>query len=118
MRRKIIKPKKYTYAIIRESKVEDYLGKRVKAHGGEVRKVKWIGRNSALDRRVMLPWINAWVELKRPGEDLTDAQAREHKRMRALGEIVVTLDSIEAVDEWLNETKMAHAQQQLFAEHH
>ena len=41
--------------MIRESDVEKYLVKRVKALGGEVRKVKWIGRDGAPDRLVMLP---------------------------------------------------------------
>ena len=40
---------------MRESEVEAYLVKRVKALGGEVRKVKWLGRNGAPDRLAMLP---------------------------------------------------------------
>jgi hypothetical protein len=79
----------------RESQIETRLVQRVKAAGGEVRKVKWIGRNSAPDRLVMLPnramftvedvarWfkvpmeivgplppqtgVSIWVELKPPG---------------------------------------------------
>lgn len=38
-----------------EAKIEAYLVKQVKALGGEVRKVKWIGRRGAPDRLVMLP---------------------------------------------------------------
>lgn len=87
-----------------ESVVEDYLTDRVKAHGGEVRKVRWIGRRGAPDRRVMLPWLCAWVELKRPGEVLDGHQAREHERMKRYGEIVVTLNSKEAIDGWLQKT--------------
>ena len=34
---------------MRESTIEDYLVERVKALGGEVRKVKWIGRHGAPD---------------------------------------------------------------------
>jgi hypothetical protein len=54
---------------MRESVIEDYLVDRVKARGGEVRKVKWIGRNGAPDRCVMLadrPLV--WVELKATGK--------------------------------------------------
>jgi hypothetical protein len=62
---------------IRERDIEAYLVKRVKAMGGEVRKVKWIGRNFAPDRLVVLPdpgpgpgsgvFNNSWwVELKAP----------------------------------------------------
>ena len=40
---------------MRESTIEQYLVEQVKAKGGEVRKVKWIGRNGAPDRIVMLP---------------------------------------------------------------
>jgi len=40
---------------MRESTIELYLVEQVKALGGEVRKVKWIGRNGAPDRIVMLP---------------------------------------------------------------
>lgn len=40
---------------MRESIIEAHLVKRVKEMGGEVRKVKWIGRRGAPDRLVMLP---------------------------------------------------------------
>lgn len=40
---------------MRESQIEKYLVERVTALGGEVRKVKWIGRRGAPDRLVMLP---------------------------------------------------------------
>jgi hypothetical protein len=110
---------------VRESTVEQHLVKRVKALGGEVRKVQWIGRRGAPDRIVMLPErpgevfvsrpprfykvgprrpaVTAWVELKRPGEVAEPHQAREHERMRKMGQQVVVLDSIEAVDKFLEE---------------
>lgn len=40
---------------LREAQIEAYLVKRVKALGGECRKVKWLGRPGAPDRLVMLP---------------------------------------------------------------
>lgn len=95
---------------MRESGVKDHLVKMVKIYGGEARKIEWVGRNNAPDWRVMLPWVCAWAELKRPGEEPTEAQAREHERMRKYGEIVVVLDSIEAVNEWLALGKMQHEQ--------
>lgn len=87
----------------RESDIEGYLVQRVKELRGEIRKVKWIGRNAAPDRFVMLPTRqpNFWAELKAPGKDATPAQAREHERMRALDEIVYVLNSYEAVDKAL-----------------
>lgn len=106
---------------MRESQIEDYLVERVKALGGEVRKVRWIGRNGAPDRLVMLPerWIKApdnyagierdyrlkpttfWVELKAPGEKPRPHQIREHERMRRMGQRVEIVDSFEGVDEVL-----------------
>ena len=95
---------------MRESVIERYLVKRVKEAGGEVRKVKWIGRRGAPDRLVMLPdpgpgggtFNNAWwVELKAPGEPLEPHQSREHARMRRMGQRVLKIDSLEQVDELL-----------------
>jgi hypothetical protein len=40
---------------VRESDIERHLVQRVKALGGEVRKVQWIGRRGAPDRLVMVP---------------------------------------------------------------
>jgi hypothetical protein len=107
---------------MRESTVEQYLVDRVKALGGEVRKVRWIGRNGAPDRLVMLPMrmcsqtlanklklplpvqhlpATIWVELKAPGEKCKPHQVREHERMRRMGQRVEVVDSFERVDELL-----------------
>lgn len=101
---------------MRERDIEKYLVKRVKEAGGEVRKVKWIGRRGAPDRVVMLApvwddphdayparWGGAiWVELKAPGVKPEPYQLREHGRMRAMGQQVVVIDSIEGVEELLS----------------
>lgn len=89
--------------VMREVTVEEYLGDKVRALGGEVRKVQWVGRRGAPDRRVSIIWLRAWAEIKRPGEKLARHQLREHKRMIDLGEKVVTLDSKEAIDKWLDD---------------
>ncbi len=96
---------------MRESEVEKHLVKRVKELGGECRKVQWIGRKGAPDRLVMLPYMTyvndlvmptaIWVELKAPGEKAKPHQVREHERMRAMGQRVVVIDSIEGVEELL-----------------
>lgn len=100
---------------IRERDIEKHLVQRVKELGGEVRKVKWIGRRGAPDRLVMLPerltWSpmglalcdaqTIWVELKAPGKEPEPHQLREHKRMLAMGQRVVVIDSIEDVDKLL-----------------
>jgi hypothetical protein len=92
---------------MKESDIEAHLVQRVRELGGEVRKVKWIGRVGAPDRLVMLPPRDCeenptiWVELKAPGEKARPSQVREHERMRAMGQRVVVIDSIEGVEELL-----------------
>jgi hypothetical protein len=99
---------------MRERDIEAHLVKRVKELGGEVRKVQWIGRRGAPDRLVMLPAkmlhpfpvldrpsATIWVELKAPGVKPEPHQVREHERMRAMGQRVVVIDSIEGVEELL-----------------
>lgn len=92
---------------MRERDIERHLVKRVKALGGEVRKVKWIGRRGAPDRLIMLPenWHGRrdeaefmWVELKAPGVKAEAHQLREHDRMRRMHQTVVVIDSIEGVE--------------------
>lgn len=96
-----------------EAKIEKYLVNQVKTLGGEVRKVKWIGRRGAPDRLVMLPETfrfmhdggplerTIWVELKAPGKVPEPHQAREHERMRKMGQRVEVIDSTEGVDNLL-----------------
>lgn len=87
---------------MRESEIETYLVLRVKGMGGEVRKVRWVGRNGAPDRLVMLPDRPAlWIELKAPGEKPRPHQVREHERMRRMGQVVAVVDSLDGVDEVL-----------------
>jgi hypothetical protein len=94
---------------MRERDIEQHLVRRVKELGGEVRKVQWIGRRGAPDRVVMLPprlpqgaghWTDTaiWVELKAPGVKPETHQLREHDRLRAMGQRVVVIDSIEGVE--------------------
>lgn len=112
-----------------ERDIEDHLVKRAIALGGEVRKVQWVGRDGAPDRLVMLPpraqtfeetsslqlrrvpavpAQTIWVELKNPETIKTfpadpheRAQAREHKRMRDVGQRVEVIGTIEQVEELL-----------------
>jgi hypothetical protein len=97
---------------MRERDVEAYLVKRVRELGGECRKVQWVGRVGAPDRLVMLPGYDdwdptrgasaIWVELKAPGQKPRPNQLREHERMRAMGQRVEVIDSIEGVDDLLD----------------
>ena len=86
----------------RESNIEKYLCTRAKELGGEVRKVRWVGRNGAPDRLVMLPNKSVWVELKATGKEPEAHQVREHNRMKLYGLSVEVVDSFERVDEVLN----------------
>lgn len=98
---------------MRESLIEAYFVAQVKAMGGEVRKVRWIGRRGAPDRVAMLPAQRGgdnvlprpartiWPEFKATGKKATAAQGREHKRMRDMGQRVEVIDSFERVDEVL-----------------
>ena len=107
---------------MRESYIERHLVKRVKELGGEVRKVVWVGRRDAPDRLVMLPKMPFfsdapivyhyprmfWVELKNPKTIQTfpanaheRAQAREHERMRRLGQRVEVVGTIEQIEDLL-----------------
>ena len=87
---------------MRESVVEAAFVKRIKLLGGEVRKVAWVNRRGAPDRLALMPGPgkNFWVELKRPKKDAEDHQWREHERLRLCGEIVLVIDSLEAIDNW------------------
>ena len=104
---------------MKELTVEEHLVKRVRELGGEVRKVKWLGRRNAPDRLVMLPrnntaiwnsWSNTiWVEVKNPETILTfpanaheRAQAREHDTMRRMGQRVEVIGTIEQVESLLS----------------
>ena len=86
---------------MRERDVEQYLVEQVKAKGGECRKLRWIGRNGAPDRIVMLNGQVIFIELKAPGEKCRPRQIREHERMRRMGQRVEVVDSFEGVDEVL-----------------
>jgi len=87
---------------VRESQIEKYLCEQVKLRGGEVRKIKWIGRRGAPDRLVLLPSSEPWfIELKAPGKKLAAHQKREHKTLDKLGAFVKVIDSIEGVNWFL-----------------
>lgn len=87
-----------------ERTVESYFVEQVEAHGGEQRKLKWIGRRAGPDRFVKFLGVPVvLVELKRPGKGPRDDQAREHARLRAVGTDVRVIDSIQAVDNFIRD---------------
>jgi hypothetical protein len=79
-----------------ERDVEKALVKRVKELGGTCEKFTSPGRRSVPDRLITMPggWI-IFVELKAPGKEPTENQAKDHARRRELGCDVRVIDNLE-----------------------
>jgi len=87
---------------MRESKIEKHLVERVKAAGGLCWKFTSTNLRGVPDRVVMLPnRPTVWAELKAPGGRLSALQVRRHKDLWRVGQPVVVLASIEAVDTFM-----------------
>ena len=87
---------------MRESKIEAHLKRLVEAQGGEIRKMKWVGRSHAQDRFVALN--GAWlVELKRPGGVERPGQVRERARLTKQGVRCRVVSSLEEVEQLMTE---------------
>jgi hypothetical protein len=87
---------------VRESTIEKHLVEQVKAAGGMAPKFKSPGRRNVPDRLVLLPGARiSFVELKATDQFPSDAQEREHARLRALGFDVRVIDSKEGVNQFL-----------------
>lgn len=79
---------------MRESLIENHLRKCARAAKGRAYKWKSPGRKNVPDRLVILPKVPAFaVELKATDVPASDAQLREHDRLRALGMEVYVIDS-------------------------
>lgn len=86
-----------------ERDVENWLVDEAKRRGGIAYKFTSPSRRSVPDRLRLLPIPEAdratvakyvsFVEAKAPGKKATPAQAREHKRLCALGYVVYVMDS-------------------------
>ena len=86
-----------------EKKIEQALCKRVKELGGLCDKFKSPGKRAVPDRVVTLPNNRIiFVELKRPGEEPTALQLKDHKKRRALGCDVRVIDSLEGANAFPN----------------
>lgn len=84
---------------VRETVIESRLRKGVEAMGGLCLKFVSPGRRGPPDRLILVTFIQPhMVETKRPGEDAEDHQRREHTRYRDRGMPVYVLDTIEKVD--------------------
>lgn len=71
---------------MRESTIEAGLRRRVKALGGECKKLVWPGDDGAPDRMVLMPGGRLWfVETKAPGGKVEPLQKLAHDDLRAMG---------------------------------
>lgn len=84
----------------KEGKIERYFVEQVEAHGGLVRKAMWVGRRGCPDRFWALK-RNGFAEIKAPGCRLDPHQQREIARLKSAGVEVHVIDSIEAVDRFI-----------------
>lgn len=85
---------------MRERDVHAALVARIKALGGEVRRLSWLGRAHAPDVLVLLPFHrrHILVEEKRPGETPRPGQQREHTRLREAGLEVLVISTPAEID--------------------
>jgi len=89
---------------VRENVIEGYLRDRVKSIGGRAYKFISPGNSGVPDRLVLLPnGRSIFVELKAMGKEPTPIQLLQHKKLRALGFIVLVIDSKKKVDEFIKD---------------
>ncbi|HAK42878.1 MAG TPA: VRR-NUC domain-containing protein [Clostridium sp.] len=89
-----------------ESKIERYLKKQIELLGGQALKFVSPGVSGVPDRIVLLPHGKIiFIELKAPGKKVRPIQEYQIKKIRALGFRVEIIDSIEKVDEFIEEEK-------------
>lgn len=85
-----------------ERDIRKALKARVESYGGEIRAVAWIGRAGAPDVLALFNnGVHEFIETKAPGGHPTEAQAREHARMRAAGCIVRVISTMSQLEAWL-----------------
>ena len=82
-----------------ESRIEEYLKKRVKTLGGLCMKFISPGTSGVPDRICVLNGRTVFVEVKRPDGVLSSSQKIVQKRLADLGAEVHTVWSMEDVDE-------------------
>jgi hypothetical protein len=89
---------------VRESTIEDYLVKQVKAEGGRAYKFTSSAYRSIPDRMCVFPrGVLVFVELKAPGRQPTKRQWQEIEFLQRMGQLVVVIDSrpkVKKLIEW------------------
>ena len=87
---------------MKESEIEKYFRSEVIKRGGFTRKYTSPGHHGVPDRIMFLNGVVQFVELKKPGGELSPMQIREIKRMHAQGAVVMVLNSKEEIDEFFS----------------
>ena len=92
---------------VRENKVEKYLNTEIEKIGGITR--KWVspGRDGVPDRIVIVGSSVFFVEVKTIDGKLSDAQIREHARLRKEGAQVHTVYGAPGVDEFVRSIEVS-----------
>ena len=84
----------------REKDVERAFVRRVEKAGGRAYKLTSPGRRNVPDRIVVMPGGTPWfAEIKAPGEKLRPGQMAEVEKLRAMGQRIKVIDSIDAANE-------------------
>lgn len=86
-----------------ERDIERRLRLGVKALGGKAYKFSSPGNNGVPDRIVLIQGKSFFVELKRPGKNLSPGQRAVKRDFKKLGFEVYKLDTIDDVDKFLEE---------------
>lgn len=87
----------------REKQVEQRIKERAREHAGTAYKFTSPGRRSVPDDLIVCPCIDPelrplFIEAKRPGQDATNSQKREHIRLRQRDATVFVADDYWLVD--------------------
>jgi hypothetical protein len=91
---------------MRETAVEKRLKTKIERMGGQA--WKWVspGTRGVPDRIIFLPGgRTVFIELKAPGKKPDPIQEYRIRQLRDLGQRVEVLDSLEAVDRFIEEVK-------------
>jgi len=89
-----------------EKDIEQYLCREIKKLGGTAYKFTTPARRSVPDRLCLLPGgIAVFIECKRPGKRLSDAQENKIAELQKLGFDVTWVDTKERVNEEIERIK-------------
>jgi hypothetical protein len=83
-----------------EANVEDRLVEGAAARGGRAAKMVDTGRAGAPDRQLLMPGRIIWVETKAKNGRLRPRQKPYHEELRSYGYVVLTLWTMEQVDQF------------------